>query len=92
MSRRYLLVYDVNEKRVAKVHKLLLRFLVWKQNSTFEGYLPRGALKELIRRVSKYIRKEDNDGLVIYSLPKGTRLKVEIIGKDKANTLTNFIE
>lgn len=92
MSKRYLLVYDINKKRVAKVHKLLLRFLVWRQNSTFEGTLTQGALKEMIRRLSKYVKKEDEDGVVIYTLPREARLRVEVIGQDKGNNFSNFIE
>ncbi|QAV33183.1 CRISPR-associated protein, Cas2 family [Fervidobacterium changbaicum] len=92
MSKRYLVVYDINEKRVSKVHKLLLRFLVWKQNSTFEGFLTNGSLKEMIRRIGKYVKKEDEDGVVIYSLPRDCKIKLEVLGKDKGNIFSNFIE
>ena len=34
-----LLVYDVEVKRVVKVHKFLKRHLHWVQNSVFEGEL-----------------------------------------------------
>ena len=32
-----LIVYDVSVERVSKVHKLLKRYLNWRQNSVFEG-------------------------------------------------------
>ncbi|ABS61242.1 CRISPR-associated endonuclease Cas2 [Fervidobacterium nodosum] len=92
MSRRILLVYDVNEKRVAKVHRLLLRYLVWRQNSTFEGKLTNGAIKEMIRKISRYIKPEENDGVAIYYLSSKDSVTVEILGTDKGNKFSNFIE
>lgn len=32
-----LIAYDVDAKRVAKVHKVLKKYLTWTQNSLFEG-------------------------------------------------------
>jgi CRISPR-associated protein Cas2 len=43
-----ILVYDVNEKRVAKMLKLCRRYLNWIQNSVFEGEISEVKLKELI--------------------------------------------
>jgi len=43
-----ILVYDVNEKRVAKMLKLCRRYLNWIQNSVFEGEITEVKLKELI--------------------------------------------
>jgi len=40
-------VYDVNEKRVAKCLKTFRRYLVWVQNSVFEGELSEAQLKKL---------------------------------------------
>lgn len=43
-----ILVYDVGEKRVAKMLRLCRKYLNWIQNSVFEGELTEVQLKELI--------------------------------------------
>ena len=40
-------VYDVSEKRVARCLKTFRRYLVWVQNSVFEGELSEAQLKRL---------------------------------------------
>ncbi|NJE31233.1 CRISPR-associated endonuclease Cas2 [Thermococcus sp. 18S1] len=66
--RYYIVVYDVNEKRVVKVHRLLRRYLQWRQRSVFEGYLADDELGELLRRLDSII-DESEDSVVFYSLP-----------------------
>ena len=42
-----ILVYDIKEKRVAKMLKLCRKYLNWIQNSVFEGEITDVKLKEL---------------------------------------------
>ncbi|QDA31649.1 CRISPR-associated endonuclease Cas2 [Thermococcus indicus] len=66
--RYYIVVYDVNEKRVVKVHRVLRAYLQWRQRSVFEGYLSDDELAELIRKLDSIIN-ESEDSVVFYSLP-----------------------
>ncbi|MDI6832657.1 MAG: CRISPR-associated endonuclease Cas2, partial [Bacteroidales bacterium] len=61
-----ILVYDVNEKRVAKMLKLCRRYLNWIQNSVFEGEITEVKLKELIILAEEIMNKEE-DSLIIFS-------------------------
>lgn len=53
MGRYYIVVYDINEKRVAKVHKILRAYLQWRQRSVFEGYLESNEVAELKRKPAR---------------------------------------
>ncbi|KUK02991.1 MAG: CRISPR-associated endoribonuclease Cas2 [Thermotoga sp. 50_1627] len=79
----------MNEKRVAKVHKILSRYLFWQQNSTFEGYLPKGSVKELLRKVRRLLAGED--ALVIYFLTSQKRFTREVLGVDKSRTVGKIV-
>ena len=59
-------VYDVGEKRVAKMLKLCRQYLNWIQNSVFEGELTEVQLKEL-KYKAQDILKDDEDSFIIFS-------------------------
>lgn len=84
-----ILVYDINVKRVNKVYKLIKQYLHWTQNSTFEGQLSIGQLKELRYKIFSIIKPEE-DSIVIYKLQSDYYLEKENIGFDKS-ALTSFI-
>lgn len=63
----YIVVYDVEEKRVNKICKLLRRYLHWVQNSVFEGELTEGKLSELKSKISQVIDPKV-DSVIIYTL------------------------
>lgn len=63
----YIVVYDVEEKRVNKVCKLLRRYLHWVQNSVFEGELSEGKFEELKFKLLQLIEPEV-DSVIIYIL------------------------
>jgi len=77
----YIIVYDVEEKRVNKVCKLLRRYLHWVQNSVFEGELSEGKLAELKFKLSQIIAPEV-DSVIIYTL-WGKWKGREVIGLNK---------
>ena len=85
-----ILVYDVNVKRVNKVHKLLKQYLHWTQNSTFEGEINIGVLNDLKRKINSIIRK-DEDAIVIYKLQSDYYLEKENIGLDKSDLTSSII-
>ena len=84
-----ILVYDVNEKRVAKMLKLCRRYLNWIQNSVFEGEITEVKLKELIILAEEIMNKEE-DSLIIFSSRTEKFLEKQIIGLERSS-IDNFI-
>jgi CRISPR-associated protein Cas2 len=84
-----ILVYDIGERRVAKMLKLCRQYLNWIQNSVFEGEITEVKLKELLS-VAKKIMKEEEDSIIIFKSRDEKWLEKEILGKEK-NSLENII-
>lgn len=84
-----ILVYDIGQKRVAKMLKLCRRYLNWIQNSVFEGEITEVKLKELKIRANE-IMKIEEDSLIIFKSRDEKWLEKEIVGKEK-NELDTFI-
>jgi len=84
-----ILVYDIGEKRVAKMLKLCRQYLNWIQNSVFEGEITPSQLRELKFKASKIMDK-GVDSLIIFTSRNENWLEKEIIGKEK-NELSSFI-
>lgn len=84
-----ILVYDIGERRVAKMLKLCRVYLNWIQNSVFEGEITEVKLKELIYRAKK-IMNDEADSLIIFRSREGKWLEKEVIGMEK-NSLDNLI-
>ena len=78
--RYYIVVYDVNEKRVERVHKILRAYLQWRQNSVFEGYLGKEKIAELKRKLNSVINEEE-DSILFYSLPSDKVLRTFHLGR-----------
>ena len=76
-----ILAYDVNEKRVRKVRKTVLRYLHPVQRSVFEGWLTEGKLNALKREL-KGLMDPAADSAVLYE-QTFTGLKKESIGRQK---------
>lgn len=83
VSMYYLVVYDVHKKRVAKVHKTLIGYLHWIQNSVFEGELTPATMLELQKKLQKLIRKE-TDSVIIFDLGENSYRLKKIIGVEKS--------
>ena len=84
-----ILVYDIEEKRVAKMLKLCRRYLNWIQNSVFEGELTDVKLKELLHE-ARLMMDEKKDSIIIFKSRQEKWLDKVVVGKEK-NTLDNFI-
>ena len=82
-------VYDVNEKRVAKMLKLCRRYLNWIQNSVFEGEITDLGLKELIYE-SRQIMDEREDSFIEFSSREERWLTKTIVGKERGE-VDNFL-
>ena len=84
-----IVVYDVNEKRVAKMLKLCRRYLNWIQNSVFEGEVSELKLKEFIFE-ARQIMDESCDSLIIFSSRNERWLDKQVVGLER-NSLDNFL-
>lgn len=84
-----ILVYDISDKKVAKMLKLCRQYLNWIQNSVFEGEITEVKLKELIFRAEEMMDKE-KDSIIVFKSRNERWLEKEIIGNEK-NDLDNFL-
>ncbi len=78
-------VYDVNQKRVAKMLKLCRRYLNWIQNSVFEGEISELQMKQL-KHEAREIMNEDEDSFILFSSRDERWLEKEIIGNERSST------
>ena len=77
-----ILVYDAEEKRVAKFLKLCRRYLTWVQCSVFEGEITEAKLKKLLLELEK-IMKKDYDSIILYQFRAKQYFERKVIGVDK---------
>lgn len=80
-----LIVYDVEVKRVTKIHKFLKRHLNWVQNSVFEGELTEAQL-EGVKSSLKRLTDGESDSLLIYTARDERWLQKEVIGRERGQT------
>lgn len=83
-------VYDVNEKRVHKMLKLMRQYLNWIQKSVFEGSLSKSQIDELVEKALQIIDPSE-DSLIIYVMQTDRYLERVILGIDKSFLTTNII-
>ena len=84
-----ILVYDIGEKRVAKMLKLCRRYLHWIQNSVFEGEITELKLRELEHEARKIMQLRE-DSLIIFRSREARWLEKHVVGKEK-NDMDNFL-
>lgn len=77
-----ILVYDINEKRVAKVLKKCRSYLSWVQNSVFEGEISKANFHKLKTELQSMINP-DEDSVIIYILRTTRYYDRQIIGVEK---------
>jgi CRISPR-associated protein Cas2 len=76
-------VYDVEQRRVAKVCQFLRRYLNWVQNSAFEGELSESQLEEVIVGVRKLVNRT-TDSVYFYVIPDRKWCKRRVVGVEKS--------
>lgn len=84
-----ILVYDVGEKRVAKMLRLCRQYLNWIQNSVFEGEITDNKLKELLHKAKKIMDRQE-DSIIVFKSREQKWLEKDIIGQEK-NKLDTFL-
>lgn len=78
-----IIVYDVEEKRVAGVCKFLKGYLHWIQNSVFEGELTEGKFREVQVGLKKRI-KADRDSILFFKMRAQYDIEKEVMGVEKS--------
>jgi len=78
----YILVYDVNVKRVSKMLKLMREYLNHVQNSVFEGELTDAQLEELKDKARDLMNPEE-DSIIIYRVGSKRWSNREVLGIEK---------
>lgn len=81
-----LIVYDVSVERVNKVHKMLKRFLHWRQNSVFEGELTDAQI-EAVKNELNQIINDETDSVLLYISRDEKWLKREHLGREGKTTV-----
>jgi len=76
-----ILVYDVDQKRTAKMLKLCRRYLSWIQNSVFEGEISEVQLKQLAAEAKNIM--DEKDSLIFFKSRDEKWLEKEIIGDER---------
>jgi len=82
-------MYDIGQKRVGKMLKLMRQYLNWIQNSVFEGEITEVKLIELKER-AKSIMDAEYDSLILFKTRQEKWLEKEIVGKELSK-LDNFL-
>jgi CRISPR-associated protein Cas2 len=77
-----ILVYDIDVSRVSRINKYLKRYLLWIQNSVFEGELTEMLYDKMLIGLKRIIK--DNDSIVIYKLKSKVNCEREILGIEKS--------
>lgn len=80
-----ILVYDVDQRRCAKMLKLCRRYLTWIQNSVFEGEITEVRLKMLLSEASDIIDKQ-TDSIIVFRSQEARWLSKSIVGKERSST------
>ena len=78
-----ILVYDVDQKRTAKMLKLCRRYLSWIQNSVFEGEISEVQLKQLTSEARNLM--DEKDSLIFFKSRDEKWLEKEKISKSPLN-------
>lgn len=76
-----ILYYDVDQKRCGKLLKICRKYLIWVQNSVFEGEITKANLERLKQEIHAKIK--DEDSVVIYCFKSMAYSKREVLGEDK---------
>ncbi len=82
-----IIVYDVSVERINKIRKFLKQYLIWRQNSVFEGEITKSQLEKIKIYIKKIIK--DNDNILIYTVP--SIKNIDIIKLGNVNDFSNIL-
>lgn len=78
-----IITYDVDVKRVAKVHKKLKEYLTWSQNSVFEGEITKTLLMQCLNEIEKIINVKV-DSVYVYQVNNPNHITKTTFGVEKS--------
>lgn len=78
-----ILTYDIEEKRINRVRKILKKYLTWTQNSVFEGEITEGKLHKCLSEINKFINKK-TDSIYVYRVKISKNIKKDVFGIEKS--------
>jgi CRISPR-associated protein Cas2 len=73
----------VEVRRISKVRKKLKEYLIWTQNSVFEGEITKGKLSRCLNELTQ-VMNEKSDSLYIYKIENPKNVKKEVYGQEKS--------
>ena len=85
----YLIVYDIDVKKVNRLHKYLKKYLNWIQNSVFEGELGDADYAAVKKQINNIIDK-DTDSVLIFKFRDKYSFEKEVVGTER-NEITNIL-
>jgi CRISPR-associated protein Cas2 len=80
-----IVTYDVGEKRVNKVRKVLKKYFLWVQNSVFEGEVSEGKLEKCRQELLRVINDKE-DSIYFYRLENRLNYVKLVLGIEKELT------
>lgn len=78
-----IITYDIEEKRINKVRKILKKYLIWTQNSVFEGKITEGKLHKCLSEISRVVNK-NSDSIYVYKVNIDKNITKNVIGQEKS--------
>ncbi|QEK11023.1 CRISPR-associated endonuclease Cas2 [Crassaminicella thermophila] len=79
-----IVTYDIVEPRVInKVRKILKKYLIWTQNSVFEGKITQGKLHQCLSEIGKVVDKSE-DSIYVYRVGNHRNVTKDVIGQEKS--------
>ena len=77
----FIAVYDVDRRRVAKMLKLMRRYLTWVQNSVLEGELTESKFQTLRHEAAKLMG--EGDSVIFYRLREERYADRIVLGQER---------
>lgn len=78
----FVAVYDVNVKRVGKMLKLFRRYMVWIQNSVFEGEMTEAQFARL-QTEAQALMEGGEDSVIFYELGSERYVTRTVLGQER---------
>ena len=79
-----ILVYDIDQSRVVKANRLLKAYIMWIQNSVFEGEISDSTFERMMKKLEKLIR--DRDSVTVCKFRAKSYFEKQTVGVEKGST------
>ena len=79
-----ILVYDIDQSRVGRANRLLKAYIMWVQNSVFEGEISDGTFERMMKKLGKLVK--DRDCVIVYKFRAKSYFEKQTVGVEKGST------